>query len=106
MEELDLPIQIAASNNIGEPSLVRGLVVYRVVHFFLIPYYDVGYNHRRSSAKWGTRCSKRYAVSGGEHSTACVVAFCPYDCRSSTAYTDQNRPHPPTCNAKPITSGW
>jgi hypothetical protein len=27
----------------------------------------------------------------------CVVAFCPYDCRSSTAYTDQNhRPHPPT----------
>src|SRR3981189_1518490 len=103
MEELDLPIQIAASNNIGEPSLVRGLVVYRVVHFFLIPYYDVGYNHRRSSAKGGTCSSKRHAVSGGEHSTACVVAFCPYDCRSSTAYTDQNRPHPPTCNAKPIT---
>jgi hypothetical protein len=36
VEELDLPIQIAASSNIGEPSLVRGLVVYRIVHFFII----------------------------------------------------------------------
>ena len=38
IEELGLPIQIAASNNIGEPSLVRGLVVYGVVDFFIIPY--------------------------------------------------------------------
>jgi hypothetical protein len=27
------------------------------------------------------------------------------DCRSSTAYKDQNRSYPPTCNVRPITRG-
>jgi hypothetical protein len=57
-------------------------------------------------AKLKTRCSKWFVVSGGEHSIACLVASCPFGCGSSIEYTDQNRPYPPTCNARPITIGW
>jgi hypothetical protein len=64
------------------------------------------YDHPRSSAKLKTPCSKWFVVSGGEHSIACLVASCPFGCGSSIEYTDQNRPHPPTRNARPITSGW